>query len=29
MTYFIMFTVEYKELKKNIREINEELEAEA
>ena len=29
VTYFIMFTVEYKELKKNIREINEELEAEA
>ena len=28
VTYFIMFTVEYRELKKNIREINQELEVE-
>ena len=28
VTYFIMFTVEYRELKKNIREINQELEIE-
>ncbi|MBR0146421.1 MAG: DUF3021 domain-containing protein [Eubacterium sp.] len=29
VTYFIMFTVEYKELKKNIREINRELDESA